>query len=105
MKQELYGKGFRYHFVGIGGGGSGRVGGRVHPENMMNEMVEHPPIMLRSWCGCCGGGGGGGGGGEREGKETTTPADRLAAAIDSAFCNEDGTSKSQVFEMMPVLPM
>ena len=94
MKLQLYSEGFRYRFVT-----KNFVDGRnrrVHPEVLDKKEGEeeestarHPPIVLRSRCGCCGAGG----------VMDMSPADRLAAAIDQAFRDVDGTSKSQVFEV------
>ena len=99
MKLKLYHNGFRYRFVSTQNQSKQpRIlkNAKVSPEELLTVENEIPKIILRSRIGlCCGPSS------SKPSKITKdlVPVDYLAKSIMESFRNEDGSSKSQVFEV------
>jgi hypothetical protein len=117
MKAALHQEGFRYRFVNQNNNRAKKNGktNRVSPEEIVTnevgaevEVEELPSIVLRSKCGMCCNTQSFNvidnkidliGTADANNNTVLSPLDYLELRIQAAFKNEDGTSKSQVFEI------
>jgi 1-acyl-sn-glycerol-3-phosphate acyltransferase len=87
MKMKLFQQGFRYRFVNKGT----LRGGRVHPEEDGGEEVGLPSIAVRTRCGCCTPN-------VERLSQGVDPLEYLASSIQEAFTDDEGKTRSQIFE-------